>query len=271
MSNNHRAFRHELHYITRGGGRPVILVHGIAASHSEWGHLIPDLAACGYHVYAPDLPGHGNSPKPGDAQYYQVESLLVQLETWIESLNLQEPPLLIGHSLGGYLGLAYARDHSGEVRGLVLINPLYSPRQLSPVLNLMRKRPQLGEKALRATPKWVIQALVHLDPSAATQFSPQIRQQIAADYKRASPNIVYLTQSLPDMTASLPLVKAPTLVIWGEKDLSLNPASFPELVKLLPNAAGCPIAGCGHQPHLCKHQEVNRLVLEFMNSAAVAR
>jgi pimeloyl-ACP methyl ester carboxylesterase len=55
----------------------------------------------------------------------------------------------------------------------------------------------------------------------------------------------------------------PALVIWGDQDLTLKPASFPRLVQSLPDAAGFPIAGSGHQPHIGKPEEVNRAVLDF--------
>ena len=86
------------------------------------------------------------------------------------------------------------------MRGLVLINPLYSPQQLTPLVQAMRRRPQLGEKALRATPEWLMNFLMGWDPSKPADFPPEARRQIANDYKRASPHIVYITRLIPDLT-----------------------------------------------------------------------
>jgi pimeloyl-ACP methyl ester carboxylesterase len=132
------------------------------------------------------------------------------------------------------------------------------------LIRLMDNRPALGERAMRLTPAWLIHAALGWDPVSTAHFSPEARHQIAADYKRASPKIVNITRSLPDLTAEMPNVSVPVKVIWGEKDLTLKPESFPRLVEALPHATGCVIAGCGHQPHIGKPELVNQLVLDFL-------
>jgi pimeloyl-ACP methyl ester carboxylesterase len=255
-----------MHYLIQGEGPPVILVHGIAAASSDWEALIPELVQAGYRACAPDLLGHGLSPKPDDPQAYHSRTFYTHLENWIQSLRLEQPAVFIGHSLGGYLSLRYSMKHPHDVSGLVLIDPLYSPQQLSPAVRLAQRRPRLGKIALRAAPQWLINSLFVLDPTASTKYPPDKALQIAADLKRASPNIVYLPRTFRDLTPRLPEVVAPTLVIWGEKDLTLHPASFPRLVNNLPHAIGSPIQGSGHQPHFTHPNTVNRLVLEFLKT-----
>ena len=90
------------------------------------------------------------------------------------------------------------------------------------------------------------------------------RQQVAIDIKRASPHILNLPRTVPDLTPELSRLQTPVQVIWGEKDLTLNPGSFPSLVSALPNSQGHPIPNCGHQPHLTQPEIVNQLVLSFL-------
>jgi pimeloyl-ACP methyl ester carboxylesterase len=52
--------------------------------------------------------------------------------------------------------------------------------------------------------------------------------------------------------------------VWGERDLTLKPASFPRLVQSLADADGIPVADTGHQPHISKPAQVNSSVLEFI-------
>ncbi len=250
-------------YISQGEGQPVILIHGVAASRYDWTRLMPDLAKAGFRAYALDLPGHGDSEKPDDPEQYHVEAIHARLQSWIDSLHLEQPPILVGHSLGGYLSLVYTHRHPGGVQGMVLIDPLYSPEQLSPLIRLARRRPELGVKTMRAVPEWLINLLLGWDPSSAAEFSPEVRQQIANDYKRASPHFVYITRDIPDLTPILPEIEQPTRIIWGERDLTLEPDSFPRLVDNLKHAGGFPIPSCGHQPHIGKPELVNQLVLEF--------
>lgn len=250
-------------YTSQGEGQPVILIHGVAASRYDWTRLMPALAKTGFRAYALDLPGHGDSEKPDDPEQYHVGAIHARLEDWIDSLHLAQPPILVGHSLGGYLSLVYTHRHPEDVAGMVLIDPLYTPEQLSPLIRLARRRPELGVKTMRAVPEWLINLLLGWDASSAAEFSPEVRQQIANDYKRASPHFVYITRDIPDLTPILPEIEQPTRVIWGERDLTLEPDSFPRLVDNLKHASGFPILSCGHQPHIGKPELVNHLVLEF--------
>jgi 4,5:9,10-diseco-3-hydroxy-5,9,17-trioxoandrosta-1(10),2-diene-4-oate hydrolase len=259
-------YEEPIYSLIQGNGPPVILIHGMAAASSDWEALIPELVQNGYRACALDLLGHGLSAKPDDPQAYHSRTFYTHLERWIQNLCLDQPVVIVGHSLGGYLGLGYTLRHPNDVRGLVLINPLYSPRQLSPVVRLAQRRPRLGKIALRAAPLWLINTFFILDPTASKKYPAYKALQLANDLKRASPNIVYLPRTFSDLTPRLNEITTPTRVIWGEKDLTLHPASFPHLVKTLPNANGYPIPDSGHQPHFTHPEIVNGLVMDFLRT-----
>src|SRR5258706_16342363 len=120
-------------FIQQGTGTPVILIHGLAASLHDWDALIPELTTNGYSSYALDILGHGDSPKP-TSRAYQMEWLFENFMNWMRSLHLTEPAILIGHSLGGYLALEYARRVPVWTRVLILVNPFYSRSQLHQLL-----------------------------------------------------------------------------------------------------------------------------------------
>ncbi len=255
-----------IHYAVDGDGPAVILLHGVAASLHDWTRLLPALAQAGYRAYAPDLPGHGESDKPDDPEQYHIDVILSRVSRWIDSLALQRPAILVGHSLGGYLSLAYADRYPDLVQALVLINPFYTPDQLSTVLQIARRRPALGSKTMRWVPEWLLNTVLGWDQSSTADFSSEARQQIANDYKRASPHFVYITKDIPNLTPILPGIRHPARVIWGDRDMTLNPNSFPRLVDLLSVAEGHTIANCGHQPHIGKPAQVNQLVIEYLES-----
>jgi len=253
-----------LNFIAHGEGQPVILIHGISASLHDWEALMPDLGAAGYHAIAVDLLGHGESEKPEDPGAYNSEDVYAVFEAWVDGLKDQPPYVLVGHSYGGYVGLLYALRHPQKVQTLVLIDPFYSPDQLTPWLQWLNRRPTWGIKALQYVPLTLIDFVLGWDPADTARFSPQARWQIAVDYKRASPNVLNIPRSVADLSLELHQVKIPSLIIWGENDLTLKPRSFQRLVSGLPCATGHSIADSGHQPHIGNPDLVNRLVLEFV-------
>jgi pimeloyl-ACP methyl ester carboxylesterase len=259
-----KSTNHYANYQVAGEGRPVILIHGIAASLYDWSGLLPVMANHHYRAYAVDLLGHGESPKPDHPESYHISHIYEHLRGWIDSLGLEQNPVLVGHSLGGYLSLLYALDRPECLSGMVLIDPLYSPVQLPASMRYLQHRASWGVKILSHTPVWAIQAIMSLDREAMTQFSASERHRIAADYKRASPQILNITSSVSDLSGRLDQIETPTMVIWGEKDLTLKPSSFPQLVQALPHASGHAIPGSGHQPHIGKPKLIEEYLLEYL-------
>lgn len=256
---------HHIHEVTYGVGAPVALVHGIGASLRDWNHLAPRLVEAGYRVHALDLPGHGDSHKPDAAHAYTPHALYESFEGWLEKISAGAPLRIVAHSMGGYLSLNYALHHPGCIARLVLINPLFSPNQLSPFIRALRRRPELSVHAMRMIPVHWIERAMRLEPTQAALLPPELRQRIAMDFKRASPNIIYFARDLPDLQPRLAQVDTPALVIWGDRDLTLHPRSFPRLIESLPAASGERLARVGHLPHLTRPEVVSRQVLDFLH------
>jgi pimeloyl-ACP methyl ester carboxylesterase len=255
-----------LHHIEIGEGTPAILIHGIAASSHDWTALIPAMTEAGFHSYAVDLFGHGDSPKPDETDLYTASHEYEKLEAWIEDNQITQPLILVGHSFGGYLSLMYALNHPERVRAMVLISPLFRASQLVPILQVAHRLPYIGEKAMQWSSPKLIDKFLGWDPTDGVHFSPQTRLQIAIDYKRASHHIIQILPSLVDLSSSLQEIHTPSLVIWGDKDLTLKPSHYPELVSLLPNAKSHKLPGSGHQPHIGQPEIVNNLVLDFIGN-----
>lgn len=258
-----------LHFSVFGEGQPAVLIHGIAASNYDWVYLTPFLTQLGYRVYAPDLVGHGNSIKPKDPESYTFNILYEHFTKWIEE-NCQYGELtLIGHSLGGLIALTYAINNPKSVNKIVLIDPYYNQNQLNSALQWINFKPEWYQKVLNATPSWMIHAIINLDVKSLIHFDGNTRQQIADDYKRASPLVVHVPGSIPDISDRIESVIAPTLVVWGTNDATLKPESFAELVSTLPFGQGKPIQGAGHQPHLSNPEMFNNLVKDFLLKGSI--
>jgi len=106
-----------LHYVRRGAGRPVVLLHGNPGSLEDFERLIPALAT-DHLVLAFDRPGHGHSERgAGDAGTPTRQAELLHLA--LAALSISQP-ILVGHSWGGSLALAYALKYPGDLAAVVL-------------------------------------------------------------------------------------------------------------------------------------------------------
>ncbi len=105
-----------LHVVTRGSGAPIVFLHGMGTSAATWNRCM-ELLDDRFTVVAPDLLGHGDSPVLDDPSEYTRDRTLVDVDDILADLDA--PPVLVGHSLGGYLALAYAatRPARRERRG----------------------------------------------------------------------------------------------------------------------------------------------------------
>jgi len=255
-------------YVRQGTGAPVIMIHGLAASLHDWDDLIPELAAQ-HACYALDLLGHGDSPKP-DSRAYEMDWIFDHFSRWVASLQLMEPAILIGHSLGGHVALEYARRAPAATRGLILVNPFYSPSQLPRLVRATYNRTNPGRFDLHRLPERLFRFLVDVSSAAlghsvgARHSLPErVRVQTTLYYKRTAPGVYHIPNVLGDMTPHLSEIDVPALVVWGDRDQTLSPASFSQVVRALPRARGETLRA-GHVPHQSHSQAFNQIVMKFL-------
>ena len=120
-----------LHTVTAGPAASAdsvttLWVHGVDSDTHVWDPALA-LVAADHPCIAVDLPGHGESPAPSDPAAYGRDRVLDDLDAVITALRTAAPGqkvVLVGHSLGGYLGLAHALTRHGEHRvdGLVRVS-----------------------------------------------------------------------------------------------------------------------------------------------------
>lgn len=269
-TTNNFAIPTTVNFVQQGDGRPVVMIHGVSASLHDWDDLIPELTENGYTSYALDLLGHGNSPKP-ESRAYHVDWLFEHFLHWITSLRLTEPAVIIGHSLGGYLALEYARRFSAWTRGLILVNPFYSLSQLPFLLRRTYRHPTLSGMISMQLPEWMFRLVVDVtsigmghSSGAIHALSDHIRAQTALDYTRTASGVYNVPNTMSDLTNHLSSISLPALVVWGSRDQTLAPSSFPSLVDAMPRAEGKSIRA-GHVPHQSNAKEFNEMVMGFLS------
>ncbi len=100
-------------------GPPLVLLHGIGSRAASWLPVAPMLGER-FHLYAPDLRGHGESDKPDRG--YGIPDYAADLAALLDTLGL-ERPLVLGHSLGSLVALEWAASHPERAARIALEDP----------------------------------------------------------------------------------------------------------------------------------------------------
>ena len=112
-----------IHFFEKGSGQPLVLLHGFCESGNMWNDFAEELSAY-FRVICPDLPGFGDSPISGDR--ITLEEVAVQLEEWMEENQIHDP-IIIGHSLGGYVTLALLELMGNRLKAVGLFHSTAYP------------------------------------------------------------------------------------------------------------------------------------------------
>lgn len=257
-----------IHYLDKGEGTPVVLIHGYTSSTYTWKDQFDELSKK-YRVIAVDLKGFGFSDKPdGDysrrAQGEVVASLLDRLQiprAW-----------LVGNSMGGETALNVAVAHPDKVLGLVLIDSagikVQGRTSLAPWYLQM---PVLGRllTALALTSDQLVRAGLEksfFDDSKVTDervnayYQPLKTQggQLSATRARAQFELFPIEDRIPG-------IKVPTLIIWGAEDALIPLEAGRKLNELISGSKLVVFEKCGHVPQEEMPERVLSEIAGFIN------
>ena len=245
----------KLSYADRGEGRPVVFVHGFAASSESWQAVAQTLSESN-RVITLDLMGFGRSDKPAN-QPYTMERQASLLRGFLSQLGLQRF-VLAGHSYGGGVCLSLLRrDHGLNLKGLVLVDTVCYPQPLPLGVRVLRL-PLLGALAARfAATEFVIRQGLKRAYYRPLLINPRLVQSYA-EAARSPGGRHALRETArrllpPDMDLllrSYATISIPTLVLWGEKDPLVPVALGRKLSRQIPGAAAQMrvLRDCGHCP-----------------------
>jgi pimeloyl-ACP methyl ester carboxylesterase len=251
-----------LRVLEAGEGPPLLLLHGLSASHDIWEHVI-DAFAGTHRVVAPDLPGHGESAKP-DAPY-TIDFYAGIVRTLGRELGITHA-VVVGSSLGGKIALELACWYPSFVRALVLSAPAGEyARGLRPFGKAIQalSRPQIMRLALDRALEQSFFERLHRGHVVRQRI---LESRLAADdfpeFARA------VARSVGGVLAADPQplarITQPTLAIWGREDRIVPMRRSDDLVRALPHARLRVIDQCGHIAMLEQPAEFIRHLSEFL-------
>ncbi|HUE95526.1 MAG TPA: alpha/beta hydrolase [Longimicrobiaceae bacterium] len=234
-----------LRYRDAGSGIPLVLVHGLGVSADYWVRNATVIAAAGFRVLAPDLPGFGRTDGPPGG--LDVPAQVDALRRWRTALAVG-PAVYLGHSLSCQTVLQLAADHPDEVLGLVLAAPT-------------------GEGA--GTRRLIRQAIGLARDLRRESIA--LAMLVAQAYFRAGPRRVLRTWQMAgrhDPMPLLPRIAAPTAIIIGDNDPVVDLDFGQQMARALPAGHLVVVPGGSHAVIFDSTGTFNGAVVGLMREVA---
>jgi pimeloyl-ACP methyl ester carboxylesterase len=235
----------DLHYVDRGKGEPLLLVHGFGACAANWGSFA-DALAQDYRLIIPDLRGHGWSTDP--ASSFSTLRSSDDISALLNSLGLRRVQA-IGLSMGGIVLLHLATREQDRISSMVLVS---SASQLPDQARAISRGTTMQTLSGVAGDMW---------RSCAVHGEEQMRGLI--DRVRSYENDI---ADINFSAAQLHTIRARTLIVQGDRDRLFPVEASIELYRDIPNSELWIVPGGGHVPiRGDRKPEFLRVAREFLN------
>ncbi len=280
QSNYHTIDGLKYHYIDEGKGEPVIMVHGNPTWSFYYRSLIDALKE-NYRTIAVDHIGCGLSDKPDTSDYdFRLESRVSDLESLIDSLDLDKKITLIVHDWGGMIGLAYAIRNIDKIGRIVITNTsgFLPPGNGIPFrLWIMRYLTPFAKPATLGMNLFSVAAL-HMAP--VKKLPQDVKKGLTAPYNTWNNRMATykFVQDIPlkpkDFSYSLvdfvdknleKLQHIPMIFCWGEHDFVFSMDYFFEWQKRFPDAPKHVFPSAGHYLLEDEPEKVSSIIKDFLN------
>lgn len=248
----------ELAYEQHGRGTPVLLVHGFPLSRELWRHMVVPLGER-HRLIMPDLRGMGESAATADVTMATYADDLAGL---LDAIGVSEPAVVVGLSMGGYVGFEFFRRHRDRVRGLVFADT----KAEADTAEVAKTRLETAAKVMAEGSHVVADAMAPklFAKSAASTLVERWRGIMSATKPMGVSAALKAMSTRADSTKTLPEIRVPTLVIVGEEDSITPPTNARTIhagitgsqIKLIPD--------CGHMSPVEKPEQFARIAGEFL-------
>jgi pimeloyl-ACP methyl ester carboxylesterase len=246
-----------VHYLSRGAGWPVVFVHGADGVLQDFTLSILDRAAEEFMAVAVDRPGHGYSERPrrdGESPVVQARVL----RSALRELGIEQP-VLVGHSWGAALALAYAVDYPNEIADVVTVGGHVIPHggMVHP-LNYLPSLPLLGPVLVHTllVPFGSATIASMSAPAFAPAEVPAVYVETMkpfvlrpAQFKNNAEGVRSLNAALREIHSGLESIRVPVILVHGERDRTVPVRHAHELKNILPQARLIVLPDAGHMPH----------------------
>jgi pimeloyl-ACP methyl ester carboxylesterase len=245
-------------------GLTLLLLHGFPLNSNLWEPQMDDLRDVA-RVLAPDLRGYGLSD--AGEEPYTMRLMAGDCLGLLEAVGVQEPVVLCGHSMGGYVAFEFCRQYPEWVGALILV----STRAAADSPEGRTGRDRMAERAKADGVAAVA------DDMLGKLFAPQnyesdeelvayVREMMESTSLNGMVGSLEAMKERPDSRALLAEIDVPVLIVCGEDDQLIPFSEAEEMRDAMPNAELAIIPNAGHLPNLEQPLEFNELVWDFLES-----
>jgi len=244
----------ELAYVRRGKGTPLVLLHGFPLDHHLWDDIAP-LLEDRFDLILPDLRGFGESTTV-DAPY-SMDDYASDIAGLLDQLGIQKA-VIAGHSMGGYVALAFARLYPARVSGLALISS-----------QVLADPPDRKEGRYKSAADVAEKGIGDVVEAMTSKFTSDARlQTIARSIMEKQKPGAYIgalkaMAERTDSTSLLSTFKFPVMVVHGEADALIPVARAHEVKAALPDSYYVELKDTGHVPMLEAAKETAEALLRL--------
>lgn len=263
--------------VWEGKGRTVLCIHGITANCRCWDVPAKGLAP-DYRVLAMDLRGRGNSDKPDSG--YSLDYHTNDIKCLLEYMNIKKA-VIMGHSLGAFIGLAFAAQYPEMTDRLILVDGAgdLSPEQLNEVFKGIKPALDRLGQVFESEEAYVrkMKAAPYLHPwSDAIETYCRYEIEKVEGGVRTNIDPAHIVEEagnvrLVKCATYYPSVKCPTLVLratnclLGDKDLLLPEDVVEKMIRQIPNATRFDVEDTNHYGIIFKpHPARNKAIHDFL-------
>lgn len=248
-----------LYYETLGKGSPVLLIHGYLENLKMWKDIANELSKAHFVIMC-DNPGHGKSKNYSEV--YSMEFVAKKINEVLEHLNIKEVSI-VGHSMGGYITLAFTELFSEKVKSFLLMNSSSLP-DTEEKKELRKRAAEVAQKNMETLIKMSIPLLFAENSDGLKPEKEFVRQMMR---ETSIPGVLAALKGMsqrPDRTKILNNFNGKIGIILGKADKTVDPEIFKKVIPKRENISILEL-DCGHISYLEKPRETFEFVKSFVN------
>lgn len=254
---------------TRGRGRPILFLHAFPLDHRMWSAQEP--LAEHFRLVIPDQRGFGGSLPAGGPT--SIEQLADDAVAILDGLRIDEPAVVCGVSMGGYVAQHVAIRHPERVHALVLVDTKLeadTPEARSSRADLASAVERLGTEivAEAMVPRLLATGMQEAGLPPRADIESALRAMIVEQPVATIVAALAALAARPDMTDAMRACSVPSLLVVGAEDRITPPECLMRAEEIIPDARLLIVPHAGHMTPLETPAVFNAAVLEFLRETA---